>query len=154
MQTSLFNYLHDVDKSCSGYDSYLKKARNGNPFTFNLRFLLFQSLFFVYHRMYFEAFIYTLIIGSSIIPILYNPIYINLFLFVIITSSLLSYKIYEMRNNRIMESVKYDPILFFKKITPYDTIRSLINSFLMCFLLAWTFVLPLLISILQYIKLP
>lgn len=133
----LFHYLH-TKTPCEGYNNYLKKAQYGNFLQFNWRFFLFQGFYLIYLKMYRETFMYTFLIGLLIGLMSYNTvIFGSLFLVFILVSNFSFYKIYELRNERLLYNTCYNPNLFLNKVNPFNTFFSLSIMFLMCFPLVY-----------------
>jgi hypothetical protein len=146
MQMNSFNFLHKANISCIGYDKYMAKSENGQWLVFNFYFLFFQFGLFIFHKMYREAFLYSALFSSYFILAPKFPIlFITLVFFTIIGMSFCFYKLYELKNNRIMHQVNYNPILFLNTIKPYKPLKSSLILFFSSFPIVWTFVFSFLI---------
>ena len=132
------HYLHQ-ENQCPGYSSFVKEAIWGRLFKFNLFFLLFQNFYLIYYKMYFEAILYTFIIGACLGLITYNP-YLSFFLLtsVIFIFNISFYKIYQLKIDRILYKNNYNPQLFIKKISPHSPFKFLVISFFMCIPLSYS----------------
>jgi hypothetical protein len=137
------HFLQQNDVSCDGYRAYLQKKQHGQTVVFNPTFLFTQVMFFVYHKMYLEAFLYTLLFATFFNLFFYPSTYVVMFslgcvVTTMITTSFFAYRLYEMRNERVLHKENYSPSSFFKKVIPSSsTLFNLFKILLAYIVIGW-----------------
>lgn len=142
----MLNYLHKSAETPLGYENYTKLKEEGRWIVFNPRFLFFQGFWFVYYKMYTEAFLYTLFLATFALAIYINPsLYSGLFLASIIGMSFFSYKLYELKLQLTIFKNNNNLIISKNKISPYNTVISLFIIFMSIFAFVYTYLLTILV---------
>ena len=141
MLPKISHYLLNVN-SPIGFEKYLQYKQEGRWLVFNPFFLFFQGFWFIFHRMYLEAFLYIFLLASfSGLLYISSFIYSSVFFGTMILMSFFSFKLYELKANRVLLKNNFSPKLYINKMTPYVANISLLILILSSFLLFFTFLL-------------
>lgn len=141
----MLNYLHKSPSTPLGYEDYIKCKQEGRWLVFNPRFLFFQGFWFVYYKMYLEAFLYTLFLATFALSIYISPsLYSGLFLASLVGMSFFSYKLYELKLELTIYKNNNNLIISYKKMPPYNNLISLIIIFMSIFGFVYTYLLTIL----------
>lgn len=128
---TVFHYLHDTIHHCHGYENYLKNARMGRWTIFNWQFTIFGGFYLVAYKMYRELFLYYVLMGMATSVALVDPwMGISSMIGMRCIFSFLIYKLYEMKNNRLMKKINYNPITFIKKTSFHHFVILSLLTFL------------------------